>query len=159
MADELTVTVDKKRAKRYFILLTCSSIAGIWLLWFMLGFMGSSSSPEGVTVNDIVRTSLYSLPMGLLLSFVFPLVVRSERKKKWIVSAEGITVYEADRELLTVEWSELDDMIFREYSVGIYLKTLTPNEYNIFLPSEEACDRLAEFYNRSKGSFYSMDKA
>jgi hypothetical protein len=124
----------------------------------MLGFMGSRSSPDGVTGADILRSTMYSFPAAMILSAVFPMVVMGERHHWWLVDGEGIDVYEKKDLKFSVKWDEVDDVIFREYSVGIFLRGRTPDEYNVFLPSAEQCDRMSQLYNQSKGRHCEMDE-
>ena len=157
MAETCTVTLDKHRARRYFIILAGASLIGSWVIWLVLGFMGSHASDEGVAVADLIRTTIYSLPIGILLALVFPVMIRSEKHKKWLATIDGIQVYDKGNLITTCKWENLDDIIFREYSVGICLKNHVPSEFNIALPSEEVCDELSELYNRAKGTFCNMD--
>jgi hypothetical protein len=158
VSGKLEVKIDRKRVRHYFVLVSTACCASVWLLWFMLGFMGSRSSPDGITAADVLRTTLYSLPVAMILSCVFPMVVLGERNRWWAADDRGIDVYLKDSLLVSVEWGEIDDVIFREYSVSIYLRGRTPDEYNVFLPSPKQCDQLSSLYNKSKGIHCEMDE-
>lgn len=157
MADSCIVSLDRHRARRYFLLLSAASIVVSWTVWFVMGFMGSNASPDGITAGDLLRTTAYSLPIGIMLALVFPVLIRVERQKKWVVDIEGIDVYERGKLVLSCTWSDLGDVIFREYSVGICVPGKVPEEYNIVLPGEKACFELSELYNRAKGTYCAMD--